>query len=126
MKKFLLLINTLIICMCANAQINSDLYNLLKYEMYAKALETGNIQIVDVRTPDEYKEGHIPKAINIDVSSKDFNSQISKLSKDEPVAVYCRSGKRSLEASKELVKQGYKVYDLDGGILAWKGKKETS
>ena len=91
-----------------------------------RAVKTGNRKIVDVRTQEWYKEGHIPKAINIDVSSKDFNSQMSTLIKDKPVAVYCRSGKRSLEASKELVKQGYKVYDLDGGILAWKGKKETS
>ena len=121
MKRLLLILNTLVFCMCANAQINSNLYSLKESGDFAKIIEDKNIQIVDVRTPDEYKEGHIPNAKNIDIYSKDFDNKILDLNKETPVAVYCRSGKRSLEASKKLINQGFKVYDLDGGILAWKG-----
>ena len=79
------------------------------------------IQLVDVRTVAEYSEGHIPGSININVLDNEFGTNIEELlQKDRPVAVYCKSGRRSRNAANILVKKGFKVYNLDKGILDWK------
>lgn len=73
-----------------------------------------------MRTPAEFADGHLPGAINIDIQSDSFDKvSTSTLSKDKPVYVYCRSGKRSLTAADHLVDNGYKVVNLKGGILEW-------
>ena len=77
-------------------------------------------QLVDVRTPDEYAEGHLPGAVNIDWQAADFEAkEFELLAKDRPVLVYCRSGRRSAEAAEKLGKDGYDVFNLTGGYLAW-------
>jgi len=77
-------------------------------------------QIVDVRTPEEYKLGHIYDAVNIDVNAPNFSSQIQVLDKNRPVAVYCRVGTRSMEAAQILSEQGFRIiFNLDGGIVQW-------
>ena len=85
------------------------------------------IQLLDVRTQDEYNEGHIAGAKLIDVNDSLFlEKATSQLSKKKPVAVYCRSGRRSAKAANAMVKAGYQVINLDGGILAWQDAgKET-
>ena len=71
-----------------------------------------NIILIDVRTENEYNSGHIKNAINIPLN--DIQNKID-YQKDKPLAVYCRTGKRSLEAAKTLAKMGYtKIYDLGG------------
>jgi rhodanese-related sulfurtransferase len=76
--------------------------------------------LVDVRTPDEFAEGHLVNAVLIDFFSDDFKAQAGKLDKTKPVFVYCGTGKRSGNASKILIELGFtQVYDLDGGITAW-------
>lgn len=87
---------------------------------FDKGLKNGDVQILDVRTPEEYAEGHIKGAVNIDVYESDFQAAASdSLSVEKPVYVYCRSGRRSLMAGEMLAKEGYNVVDLDGGIIAW-------
>lgn len=87
---------------------------------FANDLKTKPGQLLDVRTAEEYAEGHLKGAINIDVQEPDFQAEVSdRLEKDKPVYVYCRSGKRSLLAGEMLAKDGYNVIDLDGGILGW-------
>jgi rhodanese-related sulfurtransferase len=84
------------------------------------------IQIVDVRTPDEFKSGYIAGAKNINYYDDDFAQQIARLDKTKPVAVYCAKGGRSASAAEEFTKAGFpKVFDLQGGMSAWKaaGKK---
>ncbi len=77
--------------------------------------------LVDVRTPKEYNDYHIPGAINIDVKNSDFEKMAKdKLPKDKPAVIYCRSGVRSMKALKKLEKMGYKVYNLDKGMLEWR------
>jgi len=83
-------------------------------------LDNPTIQLVDVRRPEEFEAGHINKAILINVLEPDFLSKAkSLLDKSKPVAVYCRSGRRSKDAAKLLVKEGFKVYDLNNGFLGW-------
>lgn len=93
-------------------------------ETFAELINTTDAQLLDVRTADEYAEGHIEGALNIDVKQGDF-MQLAKerLNKGQSVAVYCRSGRRSANAANQLTKEGFKVVNLEGGIMAW-SKKE--
>lgn len=79
-------------------------------------------QLVDVRTPEEFAENHLPGALNIDWKAEGFAEKAQMLDKDRPVLVYCRSGRRSAEASKTLDGLGFKTYNMKGGILAWTGE----
>ncbi len=79
-----------------------------------------SIQLIDVRTPKEFAEGHLKGAKMIDFFDKDFLDQMSKLDKDKELYIYCRSGNRSGKAAKKLEDIGFtKVYDLQGGIKKW-------
>ena len=83
-----------------------------------------NYIILDVRRPDEYAEGHIPGAINVP-NEEIGTAEIAELpDKSQLILVYCRSGRRSKEASEKLVKLGYTNIVEFGGILDWKGKIE--
>ena len=78
------------------------------------------ILIVDVRTPEEYDAGHIENAINIDYRSDHFKDLVSELDKKQDVYVYCKVGGRSGRSAQILEELGFeKVYDLEGGIIAW-------
>jgi len=84
----------------------------------------GDIQLIDVRTPEEYTGGYIEGAININFFDSDFNDQMAKLNKDKELYIYCRSGNRSGKAAKRLKDQGFtKIYDLQGGVLNWNKNK---
>ena len=79
-----------------------------------------NVQLVDVRSREEYKEGHIKGALNINVQGSSFEAEVTKLDKKKPVMVYCRSGRRSAAAQSKLIDMGFaEVYNLDGGISEW-------
>lgn len=87
---------------------------------FEQLIKDNKIQLVDVRTVAEYSEGHIPGSLNINVMDENFAAAVDELlQKDQPVAVYCKSGRRSRNAAKLLVKKGLKVYNLDKGILNW-------
>ena len=97
----------------------TDAVMLLAPKGYTENL-SDSIQLVDVRTPEEFAEGHIQHAVNINFHDEDFSSQIAELNKKRPVYVYCRSGKRSGKAAKEMVALGFtQVVNLKGGLLAW-------
>jgi len=79
------------------------------------------LQIVDVRRPDEFEAGHLKNAVLVTWGEEGFEKEaLAKLSKDKPVLVYCRSGRRSTAATEVLRKLGFKeLHNLDGGITAW-------
>ena len=80
----------------------------------------GNVQLLDVRTLDEFNEGHIAGAVLVDVNENGFLEKAKAvLNPERPVAVYCRSGRRSARVASMLAGQGYKVTNLGGGVLAW-------
>ena len=92
---------------------------------FSKYISNDDVQLVDVRTPEEYDEGHIAGSKNINVFDKDFVDEAEQtLDKSKPVAVYCRSGKRSADAAEKLTEHGFKVTNLEGGILAWKEQNQ--
>lgn len=98
---------------CANAQPVSP------SEFNSATLKPG-IRLVDVRTPQEYADGHLAGAVNIDWQGQGFMDRIkAETGEGGAIAVYCRSGRRSAAAAQALAAQGYKVTDLDGGYQAW-------
>ncbi|MEO6685425.1 MAG: thioredoxin domain-containing protein [Dyadobacter sp.] len=77
-------------------------------------------QLLDVRTPEEFSQGHLESAENIDYKNAAFKDQVEKLDKNKPVFVYCLSGGRSGQAAKILHEKGFTdVYDMQGGYLKW-------
>lgn len=86
-----------------------------------KIEEVEYLQLVDVRTPEEFEKGHIEAAINIDWNSADFAEQIAMLDTGKPVFVYCLSGGRSGKAVEKLEKAGFEqIYELPGGMMEWR------
>lgn len=79
------------------------------------------LAVLDVRTPEEFKGGHIKGAKNVDFNDDGFEKELAKLDKERPVLVHCAAGGRSTRSLKILKKLGFKtVLHLDGGINAWK------
>jgi rhodanese-related sulfurtransferase len=99
---------------------NKEEYKNLSSAQFEKLIKDSNVQLLDVRTLAEHMEGHIPGSLNINIQDKDFSSCVDDLlDNKKEVAVYCRSGRRSRTAADILVKKGFKVYNLDKGILNW-------
>lgn len=86
--------------------------------------ENKDYVIVDVRTPDEYKEGHIPNAINIPNETINETVYDKLQDKNQLILIYCRSGSRSRQATYKMQKLGYTNLVDFGGIINWKGKIE--
>ena len=98
---------------------NSEIV-LLDVDSFNKAIEAENINLIDVRTKEEFDEGSIPNAMNIDFKKDDFMSQFESFNKQEEIYLFCRSGGRSASAAKKLKDAGFvKIYDLEGGYLEW-------
>ena len=106
---------------CSSAQTQG--FKSLTVDEYAKVIEDTAIVRLDVRTAEEYADGHIANTINIDVLKDDFEKKTkATLPKDKVIAVNYRSGKRSKNAARILVKNGLKVIELDAGYNDWLAK----
>ena len=87
---------------------------------FAELIDSVDVVILDVRTAEEFSDGHIKGAILIDQNKSDFMEQVKQqLPKEKTIAIYCRSGRRSANAAERLAKEGYKPVNLKGGILQW-------
>ena len=108
---------------CNNKQPSTTITESGKIVVVAPAEfkeKSANQLIVDVRTPDEFAQGHIEGAININVFDKNFTEQFAEFDKSEPIFLYCKSGARTSKASKKLAEFGFQnIYDLHGGIVNW-------
>lgn len=117
---------TLFICafaflLFACSDKSKDDFKNLSSDEFERLIEDENVQCVDVRTVAEYSDGHIPGSYNINVLDENFSANADEvLDKEEPVAVYCKSGRRSRNAARILSKKGFKVYNLDKGFEDWK------
>lgn len=119
MKKALFLLMILgVLTSCLSQR--SENVQVVSAEEMQTLLELDQVQLVDVRTPEEYEEGFIANAQNIDYFSPTFEEDLKSLDKDKPVILYCRSGVRSAKCAEKLAKAGFvKIYDLEGGISQW-------
>lgn len=120
MRKAICLLGIMTMCLFVFTACRQGDYKSMPVDEFQNVLKQEGIQLVDVRTGVEYSEGHIPDAVNINVMDISFKTLVgSILEKNMPVAVYCRSGKRSKKAAEILSGEGYKVYELDKGFNSW-------
>jgi rhodanese-related sulfurtransferase len=76
--------------------------------------------VLDVRTPEEYNQGHLAGAINVDFYADDFSAQLDRLDKAVPYVLYCKSGNRSGQTAPIMTSLGFdEVYEIEGGVDAW-------
>lgn len=119
MKRLLIIMTIVATAIACNSE---EKYRSVNAQQFSELIAAPEVIIIDARTAEEFAEGHIPGAINIDIKSSDFDSQISNIDKSHTVAVYCRSGRRSKKAAEHLADAGFDVIELNDGILSWKGK----
>ena len=128
MKKLIpILLSALMLTGCAGAGNNqTNTYRSITMDEAAEMMaEESDYIILDVRRPDEFAAGHIPNAINVP-NETIGTAEIPELpNKAQLIMVYCRSGRRSKEASEKLLKLGYTNIVEFGGILDWKGEIVT-
>ncbi len=111
-----------VVCVVESAAVVSAGSHVAGSTFAAAAVAEG-VTIVDVRTPAEYAEGHLPGAVNIDVSGPAFVGEIAPLDPQGKYAVYCRSGHRSRAAIDAMEGAGFSaLIGLEGGIGAWSGE----
>ncbi|WP_339723472.1 rhodanese-like domain-containing protein [uncultured Paraglaciecola sp.] len=97
---------------------SANVSNISQQELLAADLK--NLVIVDVRTPEEFKEGHVPNAINVPLSEIVDNPAILSSSKEKSIVLYCRSGYRAGKAAEALHKDGYQnLSHLEGDMQGW-------
>ena len=104
---------------CSNSQ--STKTSLEAKEFQTKVTSTKNAIVLDVRTADEYNNGHLTNAVNIDWNESAAEAKLKALDPTSTYFVYCLSGGRSSGAAEYLRENGFKeVYELDGGIMKWR------
>jgi rhodanese-related sulfurtransferase len=120
MKKTLLVLFLISSFVACKSQTKEVLRKVDVVTFKEELSKKNDIQLIDVRTPEEYQEGYIENAILIDYFSEDFKTKIQELDKEKPVYLYCRSGNRSGKASIILRDLGFtEIVDLEGGYKAW-------
>lgn len=108
---------------CKENSVAQEIEVLTPTEFHDAMMKNKDIQLVDARTAAEFEEGHLQDALNIDVLEKDFITKAEKLNLEQPIYVYCRSGKRSAKAALILKDAGFKeIYDMQGGYLQWESE----
>jgi rhodanese-related sulfurtransferase len=119
---FVLTFSIMVFQSCSNGQSTSIKTNLSATEFAEKLKVMPSAPILDVRSPDEFSKGHLSNAFNYDWNGNEFDKQIAMLDKSKPVFVYCLSGNRSSSAANKMRSDGFKtVYELNGGIMKWRG-----
>jgi rhodanese-related sulfurtransferase len=99
---------------------------LLSTDQFEKAITANNAQLVDVRTPEEYKKGHVKNSLLADWKNRSaFETTTKSLDPSKPVYLYCAAGARSHAAALWFRSKGFKlVYEMDGGMNKWKEEKK--
>lgn len=106
---------------CGKAQTNKSENSLPATEFSKKLDQTKDAQLLDVRTPGEFRNGHLKNAINIDWNADDFSEKAKVLDTDKPIFLYCMSGPRSTAAAAKLREMGFKnVHEMQGGMMKWR------
>jgi thioredoxin len=125
MTKYISIIFTTVVLLfnsCTSGQSTpSDNSSVSAAEFSKKIAELPDAPLIDVRTPGEFSQSHLKNAVNYDISTNEFASQIASLDKSKPVLIYCLSGSRSTYAVSYMKSQGFKqVYELNGGMMRWR------
>jgi phage shock protein E len=125
----LLFISGIFICgSCSSSKGSDNGIKRLTNAQFKKEAAKPNTVVIDVRTPEEYNEGHIEGALLMDyMQTENFVKQVQSLDPAKNYILYCRTGKRSLNAANIMVSKGFKkVSDLKDGISEWDGPIVTT
>lgn len=114
---FLALIGSLFAC-----QGQTEIPTISARDFEKHRLATPDVQIIDVRTPEEFADDHISGAQNLNIYDDRFKQQVAALDNSRPVLVYCKSGGRSRDAAKILADAGFSGYELGGGIMKYRAE----
>lgn len=126
MKRIIFILSVIISIVSCETQ-NKEIISLNAEDFASMLINTEDIQVLDVRTHNEFIKGHIQNAINIDINENGFIDEVNnQLLKENPVAIYCKTGKRSKTAATILNDMGYTVYELKQGLIEWKGAMKTN
>ncbi len=114
---FLFISFTILSC---NGQPSKSIQTITPEAFAKKINESPKVQILDVRTPEEFASEHIDNAENVNWLGNNFAASVKKYDKSKPVFVYCKSGGRSAKAAAKLAELGFKtIYELEGGMMKW-------
>ena len=103
-----------------------DVVNLKAPDFANKIITDESAVVIDVRTPQEFTDGHIPNSILIDIYNPVFQEKVLTLDKTKNYYIYCRSGNRSYHAGMFMLSKGFSnVHHLEDGIICWFDKLET-
>ena len=131
---FYLLLSALLLSSCANAQSpkseetaatsqNASQATNIDVNTAQQTLQQSQVKLLDVRTAEEYAQGHIPGAQNIDFLGNNFSEEIKKLDPQQHYVVYCASGNRSQKATQQMSDLGFtQVQNVLGGFQAWQSQ----
>ena len=118
--RFLLSICLFLVVVSCKEKSTTPRVEIISVEEMREVLKAEAVQLIDVRTRNEYASNHIKNAKNIVYQGDDWEAQIAALDKEKPVYVYCQKGGRSAKCAALLEEAGFeKVYDLEGGISQW-------
>lgn len=127
MKKTISFLALLFLLISCQSQTSKQIQTLDTNTYAEKLNSVKNPQLLDVRTPEEFAVEHLENATNVNWNGNDFVFKVEKLDKLKPVFVYCKVGGRSSQAASKLSELGFKeIYNLDGGIMKWQGKKSSN
>ena len=124
--RFLGLISIFFLICCNSWKSSKSFnYNELPFSEFDKSLKSdSNYIIVDVRTPKEYRNGHMKNAVNVSYFGTTFTDSIKKIDRSKTIYMYCQTQHRSPLASKEMKKLGFvKIIDLSGGFMKWENNQ---
>lgn len=125
MKKISILITIFFCAIMFNCKAQNDdiVTKVTPEELEVLLTEQKEMKLIDVRTPEEFGAGHISRAENINFFSENFSKSLAELDKEEPLIIYCKSGRRSGKSIAIFKELGFtKIYELEGGVLNWKSK----
>lgn len=120
-----LVMAAMVTCWMACAPTSETGNELASSQRFERLMKKPNTVVLDVRTPEEYKEGHLPNAVLLDFNGGVFDAEYAKLDRSKNYLVYCKSGRRSDKAAGKMKGAGFgNVIQLKGGIQAWQGQLE--
>jgi len=113
----------MITCWMACAPTSETGNELAGSRRFERLMNKSNTVVLDVRTPEEFKEGHLPNAVLLDFNGGVFDAEFEKMDRTKTYLVYCKSGRRSDKAASKMKATGFEnVIQLKGGIQAWTGE----
>jgi len=121
MRSFIIILFVAITSFQVSCTSQNQKVHVVSTEMYKEFIKDTSLTLVDVRTPEEFAEGALPGAVNIDYyDEENFYKAYDAFDRKKPIYLYCRTGNRSIKTAEKLFEMGFKeIYDMEGGYMQW-------